>query len=259
MERIGFHDLPDEIRENLEMINLPGQDERECINLLRTIAQTFPGFVPARLNLAAMLLESGDIANAESTYRSVLEDDPEEIGAIGGLATVYSAKQEFQLAEGHAYLAIKAGYEWPPLYEVIAQVREHEGDRQASAEAYLRGYRQAPHSWNYLEQYCRLMERSFHSPMDIVPQTLSDERLKSLFDYIDTTAHTPDVDGQVPGCDHTFRFTEEWAEQNAVDIIDLYQFLNSHGGFCDCEVCFNVESSVFESEYNEDSNDEEIE
>ena len=70
--------------------------------------------------------------------------------------------------------------------------------------------------------------------------------------YIDEAAHAPDENGEIPGCDHTFRFTEQWAQSHHVDIIELYQFLNAHGGFCDCEVCFNVEDSLFDDELDDE-------
>ena len=88
--------------------------------------------------------------------------------------------------------------------------------------------------------------------MDSVASPTDDATLKTLLEYIDEAAHTPTEDGEIPGCDHTFRFTEQWADQNGIDIIDLYQFLNARGGFCDCEVCFNVEGALFD----EDSDNE---
>lgn len=48
------------------------------------------------------------------------------------------------------------------------------------------------------------------------------------------------------GCDHTLALSKRYAEERGFDPIDFYQFLNSHGAFCDCEVCLNVEDSVRE-------------
>jgi hypothetical protein len=36
------------------------------------------------------------------------------------------------------------------------------------------------------------------------------------------------------------RFSKRWALTNGLDFVDLYQYLNANGGFCDCEVCMNV-------------------
>lgn len=247
MERIQFADLPEDVRESLEMLNIPGYDEAESISALRQVAAQYPGFAPARLNLAAMLLESDD-TEAERTYRDVLSDFPEENGAIGGLATVHAARKDYENAESLARQALDNGYDWPPLFEVIAEARENAGDIQAASEAYLESYRRSPHSWNCLEHYCRLNNRPFTSPLDAVESPTDTDTLKTLFEFIDVTANTPDENGDAPGCDHTFRFTEQWANQNNVDVIDLYQFLNAYGGFCDCEVCFNVEAEFFDEE-----------
>jgi len=88
--------------------------------------------------------------------------------------------------------------------------------------------------------------------MEPVASPTDDTTLKTLFEYIDVTAHTPTENGDVTGCDHTFRFTEQWADKNGIDVIDLYQFLNAHGGFCDCEVCFNVEGALFDEEFEDE-------
>ncbi|HZZ78207.1 MAG TPA: DUF2695 domain-containing protein [Gemmataceae bacterium] len=43
------------------------------------------------------------------------------------------------------------------------------------------------------------------------------------------------------GCDHTFRFTEEWLRRNnGNDINRLLETLRGRGGYCDCEVLANV-------------------
>lgn len=42
------------------------------------------------------------------------------------------------------------------------------------------------------------------------------------------------------GCDHTLRFTEEWARQESIDWHDLLDILEENGGFCDCEVVLNL-------------------
>jgi tetratricopeptide (TPR) repeat protein len=248
IERLEFDSLPEDIREIFELLDLPGTDEALAITALGKIADEYPGFVPGRLNLAVMQLQSGDADAAEATYRGVLADFPNEWGAMGGLATVHAARKEFDAAEKLARQAVDNGYDWPPLYEVIGEARENAGDVQAASAAYLASYRRSPHSWNCLERYCRLQGRAFTPPTETVANPLDDETFEALLEYIDTTAHTPNEDGETPGCDHTFRFTEQWAEKNGVDIIELYQFLNAHGGFCDCEVCLNVAEEIFGEE-----------
>jgi hypothetical protein len=42
------------------------------------------------------------------------------------------------------------------------------------------------------------------------------------------------------GCDHTHRFSVEWASQVSIDWHDLLDILEANGGFCDCEVVLNL-------------------
>lgn len=42
------------------------------------------------------------------------------------------------------------------------------------------------------------------------------------------------------GCDHSLKNTFEWAEKNGINKADLIDILESNGGFCDCEVTFNL-------------------
>jgi hypothetical protein len=41
-------------------------------------------------------------------------------------------------------------------------------------------------------------------------------------------------------CDHTYRCTRAWAAHAAVSWDDLLDFLEEHGGYCDCEVVMNL-------------------
>jgi len=44
------------------------------------------------------------------------------------------------------------------------------------------------------------------------------------------------------GCDHTLRYTQEWAlAQPEVDWPRLRRALENAGGFCDCEVLMNTD------------------
>lgn len=42
------------------------------------------------------------------------------------------------------------------------------------------------------------------------------------------------------GCDHTLRFTEQWAAGNGINWDDLVDVLEVNGAFCDCEVVLNI-------------------
>ncbi len=43
-----------------------------------------------------------------------------------------------------------------------------------------------------------------------------------------------------PDCDHTLRETIAFLKSRCVDPEKLVPWLNEHGGYCDCEVIFNV-------------------
>ncbi|WP_013627098.1 DUF2695 domain-containing protein [Rubinisphaera brasiliensis] len=51
------------------------------------------------------------------------------------------------------------------------------------------------------------------------------------------------VDDEVraSGCDHTHRFTAEWARERSIAWDDLLDALEQNGAFCDCEVALNLE------------------
>jgi hypothetical protein len=42
------------------------------------------------------------------------------------------------------------------------------------------------------------------------------------------------------GCDTTLRWTDRWRDQQPVALCWLTAWLHSGGGYCDCEVLFNV-------------------
>ena len=62
---------------------------------------------------------------------------------------------------------------------------------------------------------------------------LNSSRVKSLISFVDRRL-------RVDGCDHTHRFTKEWARQESVDWHDLLDILEANGGYCDCEVVQNL-------------------
>jgi hypothetical protein len=63
--------------------------------------------------------------------------------------------------------------------------------------------------------------------------TLDASRVASLISFVDRHVRSD-------GCDHTHRFTEEWARQESVDWHDLLDILEANGGYCDCEVVLNL-------------------
>jgi hypothetical protein len=61
--------------------------------------------------------------------------------------------------------------------------------------------------------------------------------LKAMFDMLDV---------EIPrqGCDHTRRLTRVWLESGSHDIERVFAWLDTQGGFCDCEILANVEQQV---------------
>jgi hypothetical protein len=63
--------------------------------------------------------------------------------------------------------------------------------------------------------------------------TLDASRVIQLIAFVDRSVRGA-------GCDHTHRFTEEWARRESVDWHDLLDILEASGCHCDCEVVLNV-------------------
>jgi Protein of unknown function (DUF2695) len=62
-------------------------------------------------------------------------------------------------------------------------------------------------------------------------------QLKAMLDMLDT---------ELPreGCDHTRRLTQAWLESHGHDVERVFAWLDTQGGFCDCEILANVEEKV---------------
>ena len=59
--------------------------------------------------------------------------------------------------------------------------------------------------------------------------------LSALFDYLDGALER--------GCDHSLRLTREFLARRSLDEAAIVPWLNSYGGFFDCEVLGNVEDA----------------
>ena len=62
--------------------------------------------------------------------------------------------------------------------------------------------------------------------------------LHDLFDYLDREG--------APACDHTLRETIQFLKERNLVIEPVVAWLQQHGGFCDCEVIFNVDDKFGE-------------
>jgi len=63
---------------------------------------------------------------------------------------------------------------------------------------------------------------------------ISITNLRALFDYLDRE--------NPPPCDHTLRETTEFLQKRGLDVARVISWLREQGGFCDCEVIFNVDA-----------------
>lgn len=70
---------------------------------------------------------------------------------------------------------------------------------------------------------------------EVTPIPIDDKILKGLFDYLDEKLHSD-------GCKGDLRLTTAYLkEQGVKDLENAIAWLNSKGGYCDCEVLANVE------------------
>jgi hypothetical protein len=67
--------------------------------------------------------------------------------------------------------------------------------------------------------------------LDSIPMRRAD--LRDLFDWLDRE--------DLPPCDHTLRETVLFLQDRKLDVEKIVPWLQSHGGYCDCEVIYNVE------------------
>jgi hypothetical protein len=81
----------------------------------------------------------------------------------------------------------------------------------------------------------RLRERERETILSSLPIPLV--TLKELFSYLETK------EGEY-GCDNTLRATLEFIENENLPKDSLINWLNEHGGYCDCEVLANVEETI---------------
>lgn len=62
---------------------------------------------------------------------------------------------------------------------------------------------------------------------------LADEDLEELFTHVSESV-------EQAGCDHSLRATQKWIANRQVDHDAVIKWLETNGGYCDCEVVANV-------------------
>ncbi|RAK67064.1 DUF2695 domain-containing protein [Hymenobacter edaphi] len=82
-------------------------------------------------------------------------------------------------------------------------------------------------------QQLRLQLRQQHRTALLTNLPLTTEQLAELFDYLDARLSTH-------CCDDTLGHTRCFAAAQDLAFAPLQQFLQQHGGHCDCEVLANV-------------------
>jgi len=69
---------------------------------------------------------------------------------------------------------------------------------------------------------------------------LAPDQLRDLLGYLDEQMF-----GLGIPCDHTLARTETWAKQQGIDPNNVLQSVREFGGYCDCEVSYNVKPHLF--------------
>lgn len=65
------------------------------------------------------------------------------------------------------------------------------------------------------------------------------EILMDLFDFLDT-----EIENQ--GCNHDYSLTETFLKERNIDSNLIFEWFEENGGYCDCEILFNVEEKFEE-------------
>ncbi|HEU5076082.1 MAG TPA: DUF2695 domain-containing protein [Polyangiaceae bacterium] len=208
----------------------------------KSIAKKYPDDLIIQMNHAAVLLDTGDIRTARHVCEQAIARCGRRKEIVAQLAMVTHAEGDSDRAFELANEAVALDYRWPPVLALRANVLRERGESAAAAAEYLAAYLAEPHAWDCLQQYCELTGREYRAPDEAPAPTLGPLARAWLYHFVDEAAHAPDAAGNVPGCDHTFRFVQRWCGVAGFDEITTYQFLNAKGGFCDCEVIFNTEA-----------------
>jgi len=238
----GAEDL--ELMESLEFAS-----PKEQLRGWKNLAGKYPDDLIVQMNYASVLLDAGDTRAARRVCELSLTRGGRRREVVAQLALVTHAEGDSQQAFELADEALALNYRWPPLLALRASVLSERGETAAAAAEYLEAYLAEPHAWDCLREYCELTGREYRAPDEKPAGTLGPLARAWLYRFVDHAAHTPDAAGTLPGCNHTFRFTERWCRMAGYDDIATYQFVNAKGAFCDCELIFNAEGNDDTLEY----------
>lgn len=76
---------------------------------------------------------------------------------------------------------------------------------------------------------------------------LQPDELRALLNYLNEQLFQAGI-----ACDHTLSRTRTWAANEGLDPERVLESLRSFGGYCDCEVAFNVRPYLFGWEEQEE-------
>jgi hypothetical protein len=60
-----------------------------------------------------------------------------------------------------------------------------------------------------------------------------------LFDFLDTELGERD-------CNHDYQITKDFLKQKGIDNDSLFEWFQDNGGYCDCEILYNIEEKFEE-------------
>ena len=85
------------------------------------------------------------------------------------------------------------------------------------------------------QHYKDLQRQAFESSLPMARELFLD-----LFDYLNEQSEST-------GCNHEFSVTEQFLSDKQVNNVEeVLEFLRENGGYCDCEIIFNVEEKFEE-------------
>ena len=85
------------------------------------------------------------------------------------------------------------------------------------------------------QHYKDLQRQAFESSLPMARELFLD-----LFDYLNEQSESTE-------CNHDFSLTEQFLRDKQVNNVEeVLEFLRENGGYCDCEVIFNVEEKFEE-------------
>lgn len=87
------------------------------------------------------------------------------------------------------------------------------------------------------EELEKALEAAEHQKL-VASIPMPHQDLRDLLDHLDREG--------APQCDHTHRETVEFLQKRGLDVERIVPWLREYGGYCDCEVIYNVDDKFGE-------------